>query len=93
MSEDGCDTPESAAMVGFPPKYCRVIASRFHGDHAYVLLNAGSSEQPYLYGVNCRRAARTDDGSREDPRTGRAGNEPATIPTDSGLSIILSKAS
>ena len=55
MGDDGFDNPESAAMVGFPPKYCRVIASRTQADDAYVLLNTGSSEQPYLYGVPCRR--------------------------------------
>lgn len=55
MPHDGFDSPESAAMDGFPPKYCRVVASRVNGDDAYVLLNTGSSGQPYLYGVNCRR--------------------------------------
>jgi hypothetical protein len=55
MTDDGFDAPEQAAMHGFPPKYCRVVASRVNGDDAYVLLNTGSGEQPYLYGVCCRR--------------------------------------
>lgn len=42
-------------MFGFPPKYCHVVASRTNGDRAYVLLNTGSAERPYLYGVHCRR--------------------------------------
>ena len=55
MSDDGFGAPEDAAMVGFPTAYCRVVASRENGDDAYVLLNTRSSEQPYLYGANCRR--------------------------------------
>ena len=55
MMTEGYDSPESAAMEGFPPAYCRVIASRVSGDHAYVLLNTGSTVSPYLYGVNCFR--------------------------------------
>lgn len=42
-------------MFGFPPKYCRPLATRVNGDDAYVLLNTGSSAQPYLYGVSCHR--------------------------------------
>ena len=49
MSDDGFDGPEHAAMLGLPMKYCRVVASRVNGDDAYVLLNTGSSEQPYLF--------------------------------------------
>jgi hypothetical protein len=49
------DSPESAAMDGFPPEHCRVIASRVQADRAYVLLNTGSTERPYLSGVSCRR--------------------------------------
>jgi hypothetical protein len=51
----GHETPKAAAMVGFPPKYCRVVASEVNGDHAYVLLDTGSPGRPYLYGVNCVR--------------------------------------
>jgi hypothetical protein len=35
------ESPEDAAMFGFPAKYCRVVASRVEGDDAYVLLVAG----------------------------------------------------
>jgi hypothetical protein len=55
MDDGGFDSPERAAIEGFPPEHCRVIASRADGDDAYVLLNAGSTERPYLYGVNCRQ--------------------------------------
>jgi hypothetical protein len=55
MDDSGFDSPESAAMEGFPPEHCRVIASRVDGDDAYVLLNTGTPRQPYLYGANCRR--------------------------------------
>src|SRR4026208_2539541 len=33
----GYQTPEAAAMAGFPPEYCRVVASEANGDCAYVL--------------------------------------------------------
>jgi hypothetical protein len=49
------DTPEEAAMVGFPRKYCRVVASCVEGDAAYVLLDTGSEGHPYLYGSVCTR--------------------------------------
>src|SRR5262245_58436811 len=52
----GCETPEAAAMAGFPPSNCRVVASDVNGDHAYVLLDVGSPGQPYLYGSNCVRS-------------------------------------
>jgi hypothetical protein len=55
LSEAGHDSPESAAMVGFPAAHCRVIASRTFGDEAYVLLDTGPQGQPYLYGSNCYR--------------------------------------
>jgi hypothetical protein len=51
----GHDSPEQAALTGFPEAHCRVIETKVSGDHAHVLLNAGSSSQPYLYGVNCYR--------------------------------------
>ena len=42
-------------MVGFPTKYCRVVATRVDGDDAVVLLNTGSASNPYLYEVKCTR--------------------------------------
>ena len=61
-------------MVGFQSTSCRVIASRSQGDDAYVLLNTGSDEQPYLYGVNCRR----EDGRWFEGGSGNAsGWQPA----------------
>jgi hypothetical protein len=78
MSDSGFDSPESAAMVGFTPKYCRPIASRMSGDDAYVLLNTGSSEQPYLYGVNCRRENGRwfEGGSANRPGWEQTGHDP-----------------
>lgn len=49
------ESPEAAAMSTFPAKYCRVVASRAEGDHAYVLLDTGSDGRRYLYGVTCFR--------------------------------------
>jgi hypothetical protein len=65
MNDAGYDSPESAAMEGFPPAYCHVVAARVHEDDAYVLLDTGSPGQPYLYGVNCLRQNGRwfDDGS------------------------------
>jgi hypothetical protein len=51
----GFDTPEQAAMFGFPEKYCRVIASSVDDDWAYVLLDTGSDGRSYFYGGWCRR--------------------------------------
>ena len=49
------ESPEAAAMSTFPARHCRVVASRAHGDDAYVLLDTGSDGRRYLYGVNCFR--------------------------------------
>lgn len=38
MSFKTFDSPQDAAMVGFPARYCRVVASCVEGDDAYVLL-------------------------------------------------------
>lgn len=78
MRDDGFDSPEGAAMDGFPARYCRVIASRLQGDDAYVLLNTGSSEQPYLYGVNCRRENGRwfEGGSGNGPGWEQIGHDP-----------------
>ncbi len=51
----GHDSPESAAMTGFPAAHCRVVASETFGDDAYVLLDTGPPGQPYLYGCSCYR--------------------------------------
>ena len=56
-------------MNGFPPAHCRVVTSRVSGNHAYVLLNTGTRNQPYLYGVNCVRESGRwfDAGSSNGP--------------------------
>jgi hypothetical protein len=78
MNDVGHDSPESAAMVGFPPAYCRVVAARVHGDDACVLLNTGSPGQPYLYEVHClRRNGRWfDNGSGNGPCWHQIGDDP-----------------
>jgi len=65
----GYHSPEAAAMVGFPEKYCRVVATRAEGNDAYVLLNTGPAGRPYLYGVNCRRK----DGVWDEVSSGNGG--------------------
>lgn len=51
----GFDSPESAALAGYSPKFSRVLASRSQGDDAYVLVDTVPGHRAYLYGVNCRR--------------------------------------
>ncbi len=55
MDTEGFDSPELAAMSTFPPQHCRPVAWRTSGDDGYVVLNTGTREQPYLYGVHCHR--------------------------------------
>jgi hypothetical protein len=75
MMPQGSDSPEHAAMEGFPAKWCRVLARRVHGDDAYVLLDTGSRDRPYLYGVTCKR----QDGRWIE---GASGNGPGWSQTD-----------
>ncbi|HJR67692.1 MAG TPA: hypothetical protein VJ802_14770 [Gemmatimonadaceae bacterium] len=51
------ESPEAAALDGFPPGAVRVVATRAHGDDAYVLLDTRPAGPPYLYGVECMRDA------------------------------------
>jgi len=78
MNDVGHDSPESAAMEGFPPAYCHVVAARVHEDDAYVLLDTGSPGQPYLYGVNCLRQNGRwfDDGSSNGSGWHQMGDDP-----------------
>jgi hypothetical protein len=78
MGDNGFDSPESAAMDGFPPQCCRVIATRVAGDDGYVLLNTGSPGSPYLYGVNCRRENGRwfEGGSSNGPGWEQRGHDP-----------------
>jgi hypothetical protein len=55
VTSEGHDSPEGAAMEGFPARYCHIVAIRVNGDDAYALLDTGPVDQPYLYGVNCKR--------------------------------------
>src|SRR5687767_14097853 len=51
----GYSTPEEAALSGFPPQHCRVVACDVNGNDAYVLLDTGTDEHPYLYGGTVSR--------------------------------------
>lgn len=52
------DSPEAAAMEGFPPEHCRVAACAVDGDEAYVVLDTGPVGHPYLYGSAVSRGPR-----------------------------------
>jgi hypothetical protein len=69
------DTPEFAALDGFPGVPCRVVASAREGDDAYVVLDTGAPGRPYLYGI-C--VAREHGGWVE----GTSGNGPGWTLTD-----------
>lgn len=49
------ETPEAAALEGFPDAHCRIVAARVSEDAAYVLLDSGPSGQPHLYGSSLVR--------------------------------------
>jgi hypothetical protein len=49
------NTPESAAMAGFPPAHVRVVAVAQDGDDAFVVLDTGTPGRPYLYGGTVHR--------------------------------------
>jgi hypothetical protein len=78
MVELGHDSPESAALVGFPKGHCRVVASRTSEDDAYVLLDTGSPRQPYLYGSTCYRRDGQwfEAGSSNGPGWAQSGHDP-----------------
>jgi hypothetical protein len=78
MIELGHDSPESAAMVGFPKGHCRVVASRTFEDDAHVLLDTGSPGQPYLYGSICYRRDGWwfEAGSSNGPGWGQTSHDP-----------------
>jgi hypothetical protein len=57
MSASGYDTPEEAAMFGFPRAHVRVVALVQDSDHAFVVLDTGSPGAPYLYGGTVHRIA------------------------------------
>lgn len=75
MSSTVFDTPEAAALDGFPAAHCRVVAALSAGDDAYVLLDTGPAGHPYLYG-GCvhRRGGGWVDGT--------SGNGPGWTLTD-----------
>ena len=50
-------TPEGAAMHGFPPEHCRVLALELDADDGFVMLDTGPPGSPYLYGGTVKREA------------------------------------
>ena len=50
-------TPEEAALEGFPPAHCRVLAVEVDGKDGFVLLDTGPAEYRYLYGGTVERLA------------------------------------
>lgn len=52
------DSPEAAAMEGFPPEHCRVAACVVGEDEAYVVLDTGPEGHPCLYGSVVSRGPR-----------------------------------
>jgi hypothetical protein len=49
MPLDPFPTPEAAAMQGFPPAHCRVLAVAVDGKDGFVVLDTGPAEYTYLY--------------------------------------------
>lgn len=64
LTQPSFATPEAAAMDGFPPAHCRVVASATQGDDGIVVLDTGAPGRPYLYAVAVwREAGRWSEGS------------------------------
>jgi len=57
MAAHGFETPEQAAMEGFPPAHCRMVESAVDGDDAFVVLDTGPAGRPYLYAGTVHRDA------------------------------------
>jgi hypothetical protein len=55
MASELFPTPEAAAMQGFHPTHCRVIAADVDGDDGFVMLDTGPAEYRYLYSGTVRR--------------------------------------
>jgi hypothetical protein len=69
MHSPAFDTPEAAALDGFPDAHCRVVATLVSGDDAYVLVDTGEPGYPYLYGAALvrRNGGWTETGSSNGP--------------------------
>jgi hypothetical protein len=78
MANQRFESPEDAAMTGFPPEHCRVVASRIQQDQAYVLLDTGSESHSYLYGVHCHRESGSwiEDGGSNANGWQQTGHDP-----------------
>lgn len=63
MDPGGYATPEAAARAGMDPR-CEVLASVSEGDVGYVLMNGGTENYKYPYGIDVyRRNGRWHEGS------------------------------
>jgi hypothetical protein len=47
MIAEGVDTPEQAAMFGFPERLCHVVASEIHGEDAFGVWNQRVKPFPF----------------------------------------------
>jgi hypothetical protein len=45
----GYETPEEAAISGFPPRVARVDRVQYHEDGSHVVVELQTNEEPYLY--------------------------------------------
>jgi hypothetical protein len=70
---------DRAHFLAVSARVMRRILTRVNGDDAYVLLNTGSSTQPFLYGVSCHR----ENGRwlERDGANGPGWERTVTIPT------------
>ena len=70
MSTSRFDTPELAAMLGFPAAHVHVMAVAQDGDDAFVVLDTGSPGAPYLYGGTVHRIAGRWEGGTDHNGSG-----------------------
>ncbi|MGH7489732.1 MAG: hypothetical protein ACREMS_07395 [Gemmatimonadaceae bacterium] len=56
MASPSFDSPQAAALAGFPEGAARVLATRANGENAYVLLDTRPNGPRYVYGIECMRA-------------------------------------
>jgi hypothetical protein len=84
----GFDSPQQAAMDGFPARYCRVVDSAINDDNAFVLLDTGSDGRAYLYGVQCFRK----DGRWHEAASSNGGCWSHSGPGELGMLAFVDEA-
>jgi hypothetical protein len=57
--ENGFDSPEQAAMEGFPKPFVRVESVQYHPDGSHAVVDLLTNEEPhvYPYTAHCVRAS------------------------------------